>query len=89
MTEDKILVAEEAQSINAGFKEQSEAPPAVEPDMVQTNDLVTSIIHTTFLSPTQCQAITDACESPLWIQGEIDSGQINKKLRNKVIQNFL
>lgn len=82
MTEDKILVAEEAQSINAGFKEQSEAPPAVEPDMVQTNDLVTSIIHTTFLSPTQCQAITDACESPLWIQGEIDSGQINKKLRN-------
>tara|TARA_R100000008_G_C3573821_1_gene163916 strand:- start:518 stop:1174 length:657 start_codon:yes stop_codon:yes gene_type:complete len=89
MTEEIINVAEEAQSINAGFKDQSEAPPAVDPNQVPTNDLITSIVHTTFLSPTQCEAVRNATESPLWIQGEVDSGQINKKLRNVKQQGLM
>ena len=82
MTEEKLQAADEQQTIDAGFKTIEGPPPAVDPESIKTNDLFTSIVHTTFFSPEQCQAVIDACESPLWISSEVDSGQINKKLRN-------
>ena len=84
-----IAVADEQQSKNTGFKEISQPPPAVDKESIQTNDLFTSIIHATFLSPEQCDAIKNACESPLWIQGEVNSGQIDKKLRNVKQQGLM
>ena len=84
-----IAVANEQQSKNTGFKEISQPPPAVDKESIQTNDLFTSIIHATFLSPEQCDAIKNACESPLWIQGEVNSGQIDKKLRNVKQQGLM
>ena len=81
MTEN-IKVADEQLSKETGFTEIPEPPQAVKPESIATNDLFTSIVHTTFFSPEQCQAIIAACETPLWIQGEVNEGQIDKKLRN-------
>ena len=80
MTEQNIKVAEDSKQ--HGFKEQEGPPPAVDPNSIETNSLFTSIVHTTFFSPEQCDAIIDACEKPLWLQGEVNNGQIDKKLRN-------
>ena len=88
MTEEKnIKVAED--STEHGFKQQEGPPPAIDPQSIQTNDLFTSIVHTTFFSPEQCQAILDACENPLWLQGEVNSGQVDKKLRNVKQQGLM
>ena len=88
MTEEKnIQVAED--STEHGFKQQEGPPPAIDPQSIQTNDLFTSIVHTTFFSPEQCQAILDACENPLWLQGEVNSGQVDKKLRNVKQQGLM
>ena len=84
MTEN-IKVADEQLSKETGFTEIPEPPQAVKPESIATNDLFTSIVHTTFFSPEQCKAIIDACETPLWIQGEVNEGQIDKKLRNTII----
>ena len=80
MTEQNIKVAEDSKQ--HGFKEQEGPPPAVDPNSIETNSLFTSIVHTTFFSPEQCNAIIEACEKPLWLQGEVNNGQIDKKLRN-------
>jgi len=88
MTEN-IAVATEQQSTDAGFQEINTPPPAVDGESIKTNDLFTSIVHTSFFSPEQCQAIIDACESPLWIQGEVNNGQIDKKLRNVKQQGLM
>ncbi len=88
MTEN-IAVASEQQTQNAGFSQLNEPPKAVTKESILTNDLFTSIVHTSFFSPEQCKAITDACESPLWIQGEVDSGQVDKKLRNVKQQGLM
>ena len=80
MTEQDIKVA--ADSTEHGFKEQGGPPPAIDPESIETNSLFTSIVHTTFFSPEQCDAIISACEKPLWLQGEVNSGQVDKKLRN-------
>ncbi len=80
MTEQDIKIAEDSQA--HGFKQSEGPPPAVNPESIETNSLFTSIVHTSFFSPEQCEAIINACEKPLWLQGEVDSGQVNKKLRN-------
>tara|TARA_Y100001973_G_C5197508_1_gene335299 strand:+ start:933 stop:1619 length:687 start_codon:yes stop_codon:yes gene_type:complete len=80
MTEQDIKIAEDSQA--HGFKQSEGPPPAVNPESIETNPLFTSIVHTSFFSPEQCEAIINACEKPLWLQGEVDSGQVNKKLRN-------
>jgi PKHD-type hydroxylase len=80
MTEQNITVAED--STQHGFKQQEGPPSAVDPNSIETNSLFTSIVHTTFFSPEQCNAIIEACEKPLWLQGEVNNGQIDKKLRN-------
>lgn len=88
MTEEKnIQVAED--STQHGFKKQEGPPPAIDPQTIQTNNLFTSIVHTSFFSPEQCQAIKDACEKPLWLQGEVNSGQVDKKLRNVKQQGLM
>ena len=81
MTE-HITVADEQLSAEVGFKDLSNPPEAVDPNAIKTNNQFTSIIHTSFFSPEQCEAIINACEKPLWIQGEVNEGQIDKKLRN-------
>ena len=88
MTEN-IAVASEQQTQNAGFSQLNEPPKAVTKESILTNDLFTSIVHTSFFSPEQCKAIIDACESPLWIQGEVDNGQVDKKLRNVKQQGLM
>ena len=88
MTEN-IAVASEQQKQNAGFSTLNEPPKAVTKESILTNDLFTSIVHTSFFSPEQCKAITEACESPLWIQGEVDNGQVDKKLRNVKQQGLM
>jgi PKHD-type hydroxylase len=77
-----ITVANEQLSAEVGFKDLSNPPEAVDPNAIKTNNQFTSIIHTSFFSPEQCEAIINACEKPLWIQGEVNEGQIDKKLRN-------
>ena len=42
-----------------------------------------------YFSPEQCKAIIDACESPLWIQGEVNEGKLDKKLRNVKQQGLM
>ena len=86
---DNIAVADEQQSKDAGFSKINEPPSAVKKESILTNDLFTSIVHTSFFSPEQCQAVIDACESPLWIQGEVDNGQVDKKLRNVKQQGLM
>ena len=81
MTE-HITVADEQLSAEVGFKDLSNPPEAVAPTAIKTNNQFTSIILTSFFSPEQCEAIINACEKPLWIQGEVNEGQIDKKLRN-------
>jgi PKHD-type hydroxylase len=76
-----ITVANEQLSAEVGFKDLSNPPEAVDPNAIKTNNQFTSIIHTSFFSPEQCEAIINACEKPLWIQGEVNEGQIDKKLR--------
>jgi len=88
MTEN-IAVANQQQSTDAGFTEINTPPPAVDGESIKTNNLFTSIVHTSFFSPEQCEAIISACESPLWIQGEVNAGQIDKKLRNVKQQGLM
>ena len=87
--EEDIKVASEQQTQDTGFKKVNEPPAAVKQESIKTNDLFTSIVHTSFFSPEQCQAIKDACEDPLWIQGEVNDGQVDKKLRNVKQQGLM
>ena len=88
MTE-TIAVADTQQSTQTGFRKLNDPPAAVDPNSIKTNNQFTSIVHTSFFSPEQCQAIIDACEKPLWIQGEVNEGQIDKKLRNVKQQGLM
>ena len=88
MTE-TIAVADTQQSTQTGFKKLNDPPAAVDPNSIKTNNQFTSIVHTSFFSPEQCQAIIEACERPLWIQGEVNEGQIDKKLRNVKQQGLM
>lgn len=64
-------------------------PQAPKQDTIQTNDQFCSIVHTTFFSPTQCDAVMEACEKELWITGEVDGGGVNKKLRDVKQQGLM
>ena len=79
---ENIAVADEQQSAQTGFRKLNDPPAAVDPNSIKTNNQFTSIVHTSFFSPEQCKAIIEACEKPLWIQGEVNEGQIDKNLRN-------
>jgi len=49
--EENIKVADEQLSKDTGFKKVNEPPAAVTQESIQTNDLFTSIVHTSFFSP--------------------------------------
>ena len=49
---------------------------------LNANNQFCSVLHTTFFTPEQCNAIKEQCVEELWMSGETIGGGINKKVRN-------
>jgi len=49
---------------------------------LQANSQFCSVLHATFFTPSQCDAITKEVVEELWMSGETVGGGVNKKVRN-------
>ena len=59
-------------------EKQPEAPQVNKPQQVnlQANNQFCSVLHATFFTPNQCDAITEKCVDELWMSGETIGGGV-------------
>ena len=65
-------------------KEETPKTNPVTPTQVNlnANNQFCSVLHTTFFTPEQCNAIKEQCVEELWMSGETIGGGVNKKVRS-------
>ena len=65
-------------------KKEPEKKVTTTPQQVkmEANNLFCSVLHATFFTPEQCNAIVKQCVEELWMSGETIGGGVNKKVRN-------
>ena len=49
---------------------------------LNANNQFCSVLHTTFFTPEQCNALKEQCVEELWMSGETIGGGVNKKVRS-------